>query len=213
MDIFWLGHSCFRIKSKEAVIVTDPCHPDTGYDIGKIRADIVSVSHSHPGHSYTQAIEGEFRALDRPGEYELKGIFITGTSTFHDSNHGKDRGKNTTFVFEIDGLTLCHLGDIGHVPSDDLKENLSEIDIMLVPVGGTSTIGSTTAAEIVRRFNPRIIIPMHYKTPLLTRELETVDKFLKEVGAKDVIRQPKLSVTRSGLPPTMQAIVFNDPEK
>ncbi len=213
MDIFWLGHSCFRIKSKEAVIVTDPCHPDTGYDIGKIRADIVSVSHSHPGHSYTQAIEGEFRALDRPGEYELKGIFITGTSTFHDSNHGKDRGKNTTFVFEIDGLTLCHLGDIGHVPSDDLKENLSEIDIMLIPVGGTSTIGSTTAAEIVRRFNPRIIIPMHYKTPLLTRELETVDKFLKEVGAKDVIRQPKLSVTRSGLPPTMQAIVFNDPEK
>lgn len=213
MDIFWLGHSCFRIKSKEAVIVMDPCHPDTGYDIGKIRSDIVSVSHSHPGHSYTQAVEGEFRTLTRPGEFELKGIFITGSSTFHDANQGKDRGKNTAFIFEIDGLTLCHLGDIGHMPGDDLKESLSEIDILLIPVGGTSTIGSTTAAEIARRFNPRIIIPMHYKTPLLTRELDPVDKFLKEVGVKDVIRQPKLSVTRSGLPPTTQVIVFDDPEK
>ena len=99
------------------------------------------------------------------------------------------------------------------MPADDLKESLSEIDILLIPVGGISTIGSTTAAEIVRRFNPRVIIPMHYKTPLLKRELETIDKFLKEVGIKDVVRQPKFSVTRSGLPPTTQVFVFDDPVK
>jgi len=213
MDINWLGHSCFRIKGKEAVIITDPCHPDIGYDIGKIHADIVTLSHSHPGHSYTQAIEGEFHTLCRPGEFELKNVFITGAPTFHDANQGKDRGKNTAFIFEIDGLTICHLGDIGHIPSDDLKENLNEIDILLIPVGGTSTIGSATAAEIVRRFNPRIIIPMHYKTPLLKRELDTVDKFLKEVGIKDILKQPKFSVTRSGLSATTQVIVFDDPGK
>jgi len=212
MDIFWLGHSCFRIKSKEAIIIMDPCHSDTGYDIGVMKADIVTTSHDHPGHSYLQAIEGEYRTLNRPGEFELKNVFITGSSTFHDASSGKERGKNTAFIFEIDGLKLCHLGDIGHVPADDLKENLNEIDIMLIPVGGISTIGSSTAAEIVRRFSPRVVIPMHYKTPKLKRDLDSVDKFLKEVGAKDMERQSKLSMTRSGLPQNTQVIVFNDPE-
>ena len=212
MDIHWLGHSCFRIKGKEAVIITDPCHPDTGYSIGKLRADIVTVSHEHPGHSYTEAMEDEFREIRRPGEYELKNVFITGSTTFHDAMRGKERGKNTAFVFEIDGITVCHLGDIGHVPSEELKENISQIDILFLPVGGISTIGSTTAAEIVRRFVPRIIIPMHYKTPLLSRELEPVDKFLKEMGVKDQALLPKFSVTRSGLPSTAQIVVFNDPQ-
>lgn len=209
MEIIWLGHSCFRLKGKAVNIVTDPCPPDLGYPVGKLSADIVTISHPHAGHTFTQAVTGDFKLLKGPGEYELKSTFVIGISTWHDHVQGEKLGKNTVFILEVEGLVLCHLGDIGHLPSSELIEEIGDIDVLFIPVGGISTVGGTTAAEMVRRLTPKIAIPMHYKTPVLARELEPVDRFLKELGLKEVPYQPKLSVTRSSLPMNTQVIVLD----
>lgn len=199
MDITWLGHSCFRIKGKEVVVITDPYHPSLGYSLSKLQADIVTLSHSHPGHSYTASITTEFRVIGGTGEYELKGVFITGIVTFHDAERGARLGKNTVYLIEIDGLKLCHLGDLGHLPDSEQMEALGGVDVLFLPVGGVTTISGATAAEIVRHVSPKVAIPMHYKTPLLPNELETADRFLKELGIKEIVSQPKLSISRAGL--------------
>jgi L-ascorbate metabolism protein UlaG (beta-lactamase superfamily) len=213
LDITWLGHSCFRIKGKESIVITDPCNPDTGYPLGKLRADIVTVSHSHSDHSYLEAIEGEYRVIKGPGEYELKGVFITGIPTFHDNNQGGERGKNNVYLLEIDGVTLCHLGDIGHLLSSGVEEELGDVGVLFLPVGGVTTIDSSIAADIVRRLAPKIVIPMHYKTPVVTRELEPLDNFLKKMGLKEITSQPKFSVNRSTLPPSTQVVILNYPHQ
>lgn len=211
MEITWLGHSCFRIKGKEAVVITDPCHPSLGYSLGKLQADIVTLSHFHPGHCYTETITSEFKEIKGPGEYELKGTFITGIATFHDADRGKKLGKNTVYLLEMDGMTLCHLGDIGHLPTSELMEAIGDIEVLFLPVGGVSTIGGSTAAEIVRHLTPKTVIPMHYKTPALVRDLEPVDKFLKELGIKEMVTQPKLLINRSTLPVNTQVTILDYP--
>jgi L-ascorbate metabolism protein UlaG (beta-lactamase superfamily) len=209
MDITWLGLSCFRIKGKEVTVITDPYPPGLGYSLGRPQANIVTVSHAHPGHSYTAAISGEYKVIKGPGEYEIKETFITGIATWHDADHGQKLGRNTVYLLELDSITLCHLGDIGHLPDSELIEDLGDIDVLFLPVGGVSTIGGSTAAEIVRRLSPKVAIPMHYKTPALKRELEPVDKFLKEAGVKEKVSQPKLSVSRSNIPTSTQVIVLD----
>lgn len=211
MDINWLGHSCFRIKGKESTIVTDPCHPSTGYHLSNLQADLVTVSHFHNGHSYLEAVTSDFKEIKGSGEYELQGTFITGISTFHDADQGKERGKNTVYLLEIDGMTLCHLGDIGHLLTSELIETIGEIDVLFLPVGGVSTIGVTRGAEMVRKLSPKIVIPMHYKTEVLTKELEPVDKFLRESGINEIVSQPKLVVNPSNLPPSTRVIVLDFP--
>jgi L-ascorbate metabolism protein UlaG (beta-lactamase superfamily) len=213
LDITWLGHSCFRIKSKEATVVTDPCDPETGYSLGKLKADIVTVSHQHKDHSYVQAIESGYKTVKGPGEYEMNSIYITGIATFHDASKGSERGKNTVFLMEIDGVTICHLGDIGHSLSTELEQELGDIGILFIPVGGVTTINDTVAAEITRILAPKVVIPMHYKTPASTKDLEPLDKFLKNMGVKDLVPQPKYSVNRSTLPPVTQVVVLNYPQK
>lgn len=213
MDITWLGHSCFRIKGKEAVLITDPYNPDLGYSLGKLQADIVTVSHSHSGHSYFESVSNDCKVINGPGEYELKGNFITGIATFHDSDKGNKLGKNTVYLIEADGLILCHLGDIGHIPDSDLTEALGDIDILFLPVGGVTTIAASTAAEIVRSLSPKIVIPMHYRIDILNTELESAERFLKELGIKEVATQPKLTISRANVPPTTQVIVLDYPRR
>ena len=213
MDITWLGHSCFRIKGKDAVVITDPCSPSLGYSLSKLRADIVTLSHFHPGHSYVEAIEGEFKEIKGPGEYELKGVFVTGIATFHDDSKGSERGKNNVYLIEIDGVTLCHLGDIGHSLSTALEEQIGDVGVLFLPVGGVTSIDSSKAADIVKNLSPKIVIPMHYKTPVLTKEIDTVDNFLKKMGIKEVAAQPKLSVNRTTLPPSTQVVILNYPNQ
>ena len=208
MDINWLGHSCFRIKGKEATIITDPFNPSIGYSLKKASGDIVTISHFHPGHSDIDSVEGEFKVIRSPGEYEQKGVYITGLASFHDTSDGSERGKNTVYIIEIDGVTLCHLGDIGHVPSSHMEEEIGEVGILFIPVGGFSTIDSSLATNIVRNLSPKVIIPMHYKIPKLTRELESVDNFLLKLGVKDVISQPRLTINRSTLPVSTQVVVL-----
>jgi len=209
MDISWLGHSCFRIKGSHAIVITDPYSPDLGYSLGKPTARIVTVSHEHPGHSYIQAIGGQPKVVSRPGEYEISGVLIIGIATFHDKEEGKKRGKNTAYLMEIDEVAICHLGDLGHVLTSEQVEEIGNVDVLLLPVGGVSTINAPVAAEVVRQLEPKAVIPMHYKTPALSQELEPVERFLKEIGAKQVSSQPKLSLTKSNLPATTQVFLLD----
>jgi L-ascorbate metabolism protein UlaG (beta-lactamase superfamily) len=208
VDITWLGHSCFRIRSSQAIIITDPFPPDIGYTLGKQTADIVTVSHPHPSHSFNEGIKEGYHLVKGPGEYEISGILILGLSTYHDAIKGQAKGKNTVYLMEVDGMALCHLGDIGHVLGDEDIEELGNVDILMIPVGGASTINSSMAAETVRKLDPKVVIPMHYKTPQTTRDLEPVDNFLKEMGLTQVEPRPKFTVSKSNLPISLQVVLL-----
>ena len=209
MDISWLGHSCFRIRGAQATIVADPYSPDLGYSLGKAAAGIVTISHQHPGHSYVQGIGGEPKVVAGPGEYEISGVLIIGMATFHDRQEGKEKGKNTVYLMEVDEVSICHLGDLGHVLTAAQVEEMEHVDVLLLPVGGVSTIDAPMAAEVVRQLEPKVVVPMHYKTEALKRELEPVGGFLKEMGLKEVTSQSKLSLTRANLPPSTQVFLLD----
>lgn len=209
MDITWFGHSCFRIKGKEATILTDPCPPATGYSSGKLQADIILLSHAHPGHSYLDELQGNYKVIKSPGEYELKDIYITGIASYHDDAQGKKLGKNTVYVIEIEGVTLCHLGDLGHILSPEVTGELGNVNVLFLPVGGHSTIGAAAAADLVRNINPGFVIPMHYKTADEKGDLDFPEKFLKEIGIKELATQPKIVVTRTNIPSSTQFILLD----
>ncbi len=209
MDITWLGHSCFRIKGSHATVITDPYPPSLGYSLGKPSAHIVTVSHQHPNHSYVQGVSGEPRSITGPGEYDIRDVLIIGVATYHDAEKGGKRGKNTAYLVEVDEISVCHLGDLGHVLTAGQAEEIDNVDVLLLPVGGISTINAPMAAEVVRQLEPKVVIPMHYKTPAISRELESVDRFLKEVGVKQLEPQPKLSLTRSSLPTSTQVFLLD----
>ncbi len=209
MEITWLGHSCFRLKGKQVTVITDPFSPATGYSLGKASAQIVTISHSHPGHAYIEGISGEPKMIKGPGEYEIADVITLGISTYHDAERGALRGRNTAYLIDVDDVMVCHLGDLGHVLSSEQISKLETVDVLLVPVGGGSTIDATQAAEIVRRLEPKIVIPMHYKTEALKRELATEERFLKEMGVKDIVPQPKLNVNKASLPLTLQVSLLS----
>jgi len=209
MDISWLGHSCFRIKGSHAIVITDPYSPSLGYSLGKPTARIVTVSHQHEGHSYVQGIGGEPKLVTRPGEYEISGVLIIGITTFHDAARGGKSGKNTVYLMEIDDIVVCHLGDLGHVLTIGQVEEMGNVDVLLLPVGGVSTINAPMAAEVVRQLEPKVVVPMHYKTSALRWELEPVERFLKEIGVKQVEPQPKLSLTKSSLPVSTRVFLLD----
>ena len=209
MEITWLGHSSFRLKGSQTTVVTDPYPQDLGYTLGKQTANIVTVSHMHPSHSYVEGVGGEPKIIKSPGEYEISNTLIIGLATFHDREQGTLKGKNTVFVVQIDELSVCHLGDLGHTLTSQQVEDIGNVDVLLVPVGGVSTINATVAAEVVRQLEPRIVIPMHFKTPVVTRDLEPVDRFLKEMSVKDTTSRPKLNVTRTSLPAGTQVILLD----
>ena len=209
MEITWYGHACFRLRDKGATFVTDPYDQSIGYTLPKIRADIVTVSHDHADHNYVSGIKGAPKVVDGPGEYEIRGVFITGIATFHDRKKGAQRGRNTVFLLEFNGLTICHLGDLGHVPTQAQVEALSDVDVLLIPVGGVSTIGAPQAAEVISLLEPKIVIPMHYKTKALTLKLASVNRFLQEMGLKKLAAQESLKVTTSTLPEETQIVLLD----
>jgi len=209
MDITWLGHSCFLIKGKEQTVLTDPCHPDLGYRPGQLEADIVTLSHFHPGHSYVEGVADSPKQIKSPGEYEIGGAFITGIASFHDDKKGELRGKNTIYIIEMDGLILCHLGDLGHSLDPHMIEEIGDVGVLFLPVGEVTTVPIDTAVEIVRRLEPLIVVPMHYKTKAFTGNLGPVDGFLDKMGARGLEARPKLSITPASLPSGTQVVVLN----
>ncbi len=209
MDITWYGHSCFRLSERGVTMVTDPPSDDMGYDRPRIRADVVTISHEHPGHNNRVGFRGGPKVFDGPGEYEVKGVFITGIATYHDSRSGSIRGGNTVFLFEFGGITVCHLGDLGHVPSQTQVEALSDVNVLLIPVGGLHTIDAAKAAEVISLIEPNLVVPMHFKTPVEGAKLHTIDKFLKEMGLASIPPVPELKVTKSSLPEETEVVLLD----
>ncbi len=208
MEINWYGHSCFRLRDRGGVVVTDPYGKEMGYTLPRLRADIVTISHHHPAHNYSKGVKGSPKVIDGPGEYEIQGIFITGIASYHDRQKGRDRGKNTIYLFDFEGLTVCHLGDLGQVPTQSQVEDLSNIDILLVPVGSHTTINAAEASEVISLLEPRMVIPMHYRTEAMGKSpLDSVDRFLKVMGVKGT-SQESLKVTKSTLPDDTQVVLL-----
>ncbi len=209
MEIDWLGLSCFRLRAREATVVTDPYEKSIGLKFPRPRADIVTISHNHSGHDNADGVAGTPKVINSPGEYEISNIFITGIQTYHDKRSGRDRGKNTVYAFNIEGLNVCHLGDIGHVPNQAQADAIGEVDILLLPVGGGNALNASDAAEVVSLFEPMVVIPMHYRVPDLTVKLDSVDKFIKEMGVKEPQKVESYSVKKDSLPKEMQVILLD----
>ena len=209
MEITWYGHSCFRLSERGAVVVTDPFTEELGYTRPRIRADVVTISHDHAGHNCRVGFRGGPKFFEGPGEYEVKGVFITGIATYHDGRRGASRGRNTAYLFDFDGVSICHLGDLGHVPDQDQVQALSDVSVLLIPVGGLHTIGAPKAAEVINLIEPRLVVPMHYATPKEKAGLQKVDKFLTEMGLAPLPPQPNLKITRTSLPNETQVVLLD----
>jgi len=209
VEIDWFGQSCFRIREANVTAITDPYDKSIGYTLPRLRADIVTVSHDAPGHSAVSAVKGEPKVLTRPGEYEVKGVFITGIQTWRGAGAKSDpKEENTVFVFEFGELTVCHLGDLSQVLSQAQVEALPDIHVLLVPVGGGGALDADKAAEVVSLLEPSLVIPMHFRTPYVSLKLDPPSKFLKEMGATEQAPQDTLRVSRSQLPDETQVIVL-----
>lgn len=209
MNIKWLGHACFKISSERGtIIVTDPFDESVGYPMPDVRADIVTSSHSHFDHNYFKAIKGNFDIVDTVGEHDIKGIKIKGVSTFHDEEQGTKRGKNIVFVFDIDGIKVCHMGDLGHILTEKQIEEIGSVDVLLIPVGGYYTIDAKQAVEVMNQLKPKITIPMHYKTELINFPIDTVDNFLSMTGGKK-ISSSQMDVKKEDLEGEPKVIALN----
>ena len=196
VEISWYGETCFRLDGQGSLsIVTDPYSPELGISLPALQADIVTVSHHDASCHHLETVRAPFKLIDGPGEYEIGGVFITGISTFADDKRGRQHGLNTVFAFDFGGATICHLGRLGHVPTQSQVKNLGSVDVLLVPVGGGGSLTATQASEAIGLFEPEIVIPMRYAIPGLKEELESVDAFLKEMGMEEAARQRSLRVS------------------
>ncbi len=196
VHISWYGQTCFGFSGRHSIsVVTDPCSPDVGLTLPELHADIVTVSHHDGTCDYLRGVRGAFRLLDGPGEYEISGVFVTGVSTFADDKGGRVRGLNTVYAFDFNGTTICHLGRLGHVPTQSQVKDLGSVNVLLVPAGGGGSLTSTQASEVIGLFEPDIIVPMRYRVPGLVEDLESVDHFLKEMGMEGMDSQETLTVS------------------
>ncbi len=208
MEITWYGHAAFRLRERDITVLTDPYDKSIGYTLPRIRADIVTVSHASPGHNHIAAVKGEPKVFEGPGEYEVGGIFITGIPSWHGRKRSGERLPNTIFLFEFDGLTVCHLGGLGQVPTQAQIEAMSAISVLLVPVGGSDNLDASEAAEVIGALEPSIVVPMMYRLPQLTIKLDPVSKFLKEMGLPEPEPQDVLKISKGSLPEETQVVVL-----
>lgn len=200
MKIKWLGHACFLLTSENGTrVLTDPFDDQVGYKLPEVEADIVTTSHDHYDHNAVDVVKGNFTHINKPGSFEEKGIKITGISTFHDEAQGSKRGDNIVYVFEIDGIRICHCGDLGHPLSKEQIDEIGEIDVLLLPVGGIYTIDAAQACEVMESLKPVITIPMHFQTPVLKFSLGTVDDFIAAAGGGEKINKQEIEITKDGL--------------
>lgn len=188
MEITWYGHSCFLIKDRNGKkLLTDPFDTTVGYCMPNETVDIVTVSHQHFDHNYTQALPGIPKIFDKPGNYTINDLSIKGIHSYHDKYNGAKRGENIIFVIEVDGFTICHLGDLGHMLTTDDFNQIGNIDVLLIPVGGNYTIDGEEAAKIAKKINSHIVIPMHYGTNALSFPLDGADKFILKMGNSEKV--------------------------
>lgn len=203
-----MGHACFRLKGKDATIVTDPYERSLGLGTLNQKAEIVTVSHDSPHHNAISAVKGEPYVVTGPGEYEVKGVFVTGVWSYADDANGAERGRNTIFLFHLDDLVVCHLGALGHTLTPQQVEAIGNVNVLLVPVGGFTSLTAAKATEVISQIEPNIVIPMHYSTGRESVELDTLDKFTKEMGLKEWTPQDKLSIKASELDETTRVVIL-----
>jgi L-ascorbate metabolism protein UlaG (beta-lactamase superfamily) len=204
----WFGHSCFRIKAREATVLTDPVGRVTGYAMPKQQVEIVTLSHDHPGHANLDAVRPEYQLVNGPGEYELHEVFITGIRTYHDDEKGKKLGYNTVYLIELEGLVICHLGDLGHALTEEQAEAMAGCDVLLVPAGGGTVLDPVRAAEVISQLEPKIVIPMQYATDIGDKTLGGVDAFCKQLGVEMPAPEDKLVLRHSDLGEAMRLVIL-----
>ena len=206
MKIEWLGHACFRLEADSGVtVVTDPYQSgafDNALRYGPVdtEADIVTVSHDHDDHFDPLAVRGAPRVVRESGAMEHKGVKIFGVDTDHDPSGGSERGHNIVFRIEIDGLAVVHLGDLGHVLTAEQAEGIGRADIVLAPVGGHFTIDKDEALQVVERLGPKVVVPMHFKTPKVDFPIAPVSDFLAEVSDAKRLGSASAEVSTETLP-------------
>lgn len=188
MIITWYGHSCFKIQtrpqrgSEEVTIFTDPFDKSIGLKPPQGNADIVLISHSHSDHNNSSSLKGNPFVIDAGGEYSVKEVLIEGISSYHDNEKGALRGLNNIFVIRSEEMNICHLGDLGHILTENQVEDIGDVDVLMIPIGGTYTLDAKEAEKVIAQIDPKVIIPMHYKIPGLNLDIDDKEKFAKEVG-------------------------------
>ena len=211
MKIEYLGHSSFKLtESTGTSVVCDPYDGSVGFEMDKVRADAVTVSHGHFDHNNVKSVEGNPIVLDKECSYDLPGVDIDAIKSFHDRQRGKQRGENLIFKFRMDGIDVCHLGDLGEDCSSELIDLLLPVNVLLIPVGGTYTITAEMAKEYVDRIMPDIVIPMHYKSRDCKLDISKVDEFLDLFDEECVeeLEGNELELMRSDFEGGTKVIVF-----
>ncbi len=215
MKIKWLGHSSFIVESRDGTrIITDPFEAGSydgavGYDPIQDRADVVTISHDHADHNAVDTVDGEPEVVRGAEERSVSGIGIRGINTYHDENRGQDRGRNTIFVMEVDGVKVAHLGDLGHLLSAEEIRKLGQIDVLLAPVGGYYTIGPEEAKKVAEGLGAKIIIPMHYKTDALGFPIQPVDDFLRLMDDVERANSTTVEIDSDALPEEPRVVVLD----
>jgi L-ascorbate metabolism protein UlaG (beta-lactamase superfamily) len=207
-EIIWYGHACFAVRGRDVTVLMDPVPPTSGYEVEALSADIVTLSHEYPGHSAQEHVNDGGRLINGPGEYEIQEVFINGIQTWRDGERGVLRGRNTVYVLEIEDLVICHLGHIGHVLTEKQAEQISAVDVLLVPAGGGSTVTAAQAAEIIGQIEPGIIIPMQFKTEKGDFDREPVDGFLRELASAEHETLERLRVRKSDIGETARVVLL-----
>lgn len=214
MNISWYGHSCFKIQTKakrggkDVTIITDPFDKSIGLRRPQGQANIVTISHKHGDHNDTELLKGDFFTADSPGEFSIQGVTIEGIESFHDNEEGILRGRNTIFVFESEEMRVCHLGDLGHELTDNQVDAIGDIDILMIPIGGTYTIDAKGAKKVVGQIEPKVIIPMHYKVDGLTVDIADETEFCNELGTTTKDKLPRLSLKKKDLDETENKVII-----
>jgi L-ascorbate metabolism protein UlaG (beta-lactamase superfamily) len=211
MKVKFLAHASFLITSESGIrIITDPYEvsPTISYGTIKDSADVVTVSHGHGDHNNVAAVQGNPQVVNKPGKSTVKGIEFKGIATYHDEEKGKARGNNIIFCFKVDGLNVCHLGDLGHKLDEKQRAEVGKVDVLLTPVGGFFTIDARTAAEVSNQLGAKVIIPMHYSTAKCKLPIKGVDDFLKGKGNVTRTNKSETEFKPDSLPATSQIVVL-----
>lgn len=214
MEIKWLGHASFLITTQDGKsILTDPYRPGSfdgavGYGAIEEVVDVVTASHGHDDHYGISELNGSPQVVEEAAVHTAMGIEFKGIATYHDAKKGAERGKNTIFVFEVEGIRICHLGDLGHTLSDKTASEIGKVDVLLIPVGGFYTIDANEATQIVNKLGPSIVIPMHYKTEVLGFPIDGVEKFLEGKGRVKRVDSSVFEIKKESIPQERQIIVL-----
>ena len=202
MVITWYGQYCFKIQSGDTTIVTDPFSKETGLTPPRFKADILTLS-NHGRALQKESIPDGHSIIEGPGEYEVKGVLLYGSETYRDASEGKERGLNTAYRIELEGISLCHLGDLGEEKlRGETIEAIGNIDILLLPIGGHGAIDGKQAKKIIDQIEPRLVIPMGYAISGLKTKADVLDVFLKEMGIKNPTHEERLTIKKKELPET-----------